>query len=42
LVLKTCGAYVYSISSSFNGFDQPVVLHGEEWMLDVDEFRGIC
>jgi ornithine decarboxylase len=42
LVLKTAGAYVYSISSPFNGFDQPVILHEDEWMLDVNEFRGIC
>lgn len=42
LVLKTAGAYVYSISSPFNGFDQPVVLHEDEWMLHLDEFHGIC
>jgi ornithine decarboxylase len=42
LVLKTAGAYVYSISSPFNGFDQPAILHEDEWMLDIGEFRGIC
>jgi ornithine decarboxylase len=42
VVLKTCGAYVYSVSSPFNGFDQPVVLHEDEWMLRLEDFRGIC
>jgi diaminopimelate decarboxylase len=42
LVLKTAGAYVYSVSSPFNGFPTPEVLHEEEWMLYLDDFRGIC
>ncbi len=42
LVLKTAGAYVYSVSSPFNGFPVPEVLHGEEWMLQPDDFHGIC
>jgi ornithine decarboxylase len=42
LVLKSCGAYVYSVGSPFNGFDQPVVLHEDEWMLRIEDFRGIC
>ena len=42
LVLKTAGAYVHNVSSSFNGFDQPVVLHEDEWMLHLSDFHGIC
>ena len=42
LVLKTAGAYVYSVGSPFNGFPMPEVLHEEEWMLYLDDFRGIC
>lgn len=42
LVLKTAGAYVYSVSSPFNGFPLPEVLHEDEWMLDLDAFHGIC
>ncbi len=42
LILKTTGAYVYSISSPFNGFAQPEVLRDEEWMIRSTDFRGIC
>lgn len=42
LVLKTSGAYVYSVGSPFNGFSAPQVLHEEEWMLRRNDFRGIC
>jgi ornithine decarboxylase len=42
IVLKTTGAYVYSISSPFNGFAQPEVLREEEWMLNISQFKGIC
>jgi diaminopimelate decarboxylase len=42
LILKTTGAYVYSISSPFNGFAQPEVLREEEWMLNINQFKGIC
>jgi ornithine decarboxylase len=42
LVLKTSGAYVYSVSSPFNGFTTPEMLHEEEWMMSIDDFRGIC
>lgn len=42
LILKTSGAYVYSISSPFNGFAQPEVLREEEWMIRTTDFRGIC
>ena len=42
LVLKSSGAYVYSVSSPFNGFAQPEMLHEEEWMMRIDDFRGIC
>lgn len=42
LVLKTAGAYVYSVSSPFNGFAVPEVLHEDEWMLRLSDFRGIC
>jgi ornithine decarboxylase len=42
LVLKTSGAYVYSISSSFNGFATPEVLREDEWMLRISDFKGIC
>jgi ornithine decarboxylase len=42
LVLKTAGAYVYSVGSPFNGFPTPEVLHEEEWMLYLDDFRGMC
>jgi ornithine decarboxylase len=42
VILKTTGAYVYSISSPFNGFAQPEVLRDEEWMIRSTDFRGIC
>jgi ornithine decarboxylase len=42
LILKTTGAYVYSISSPFNGFAMPEVLRDEEWMIHGSDFRGIC
>lgn len=42
LVLKTAGAYVYSISSPFNGFATPEVLREDEWMMRTTDFRGIC
>jgi ornithine decarboxylase len=42
LVLKTAGAYIYSVSSPFNGFNVPEVLHEDEWMMRIDDFRGIC
>jgi diaminopimelate decarboxylase len=42
LVLKTAGAYIYSVSSPFNGFATPEVLHEDEWMMQIDDFRGIC
>ena len=42
LVLKSCGAYVYSVSSPFNGFDQPVVVTEDEWMMNIQQFAGIC
>ncbi|MDW8351200.1 MAG: type III PLP-dependent enzyme [Anaerolineae bacterium] len=42
LVLKTAGAYVYSVSSPFNGFPLPEVILADEWMLNLDEFSGIC
>lgn len=42
LVLKTAGAYVYSVSSPFNGFPVPEVLHEDEWMLRLSDFQGIC
>jgi ornithine decarboxylase len=42
LVFKSCGAYVYSVSSGFNGFDQPVVINEDEWMMSINEFAGIC
>lgn len=42
LVLKSAGAYVYSVSSPFNGFATPEMLHEDEWMMRIDDFRGIC
>lgn len=42
LVLKSAGAYIYSVSSPFNGFATPEVLHEDEWMMRIDDFRGIC
>lgn len=42
LVLKTAGAYIYSVSSPFNGFATPEVLHEDEWMMRIEDFRGIC
>lgn len=42
IVLKTCGAYVYSVSSPFNGFDQPVIVTDDEWLIDIQQFAGIC
>ena len=39
---KTSGAYVFSISSPFNGLTQPEVLREEEWMIRTTDFRGIC
>jgi ornithine decarboxylase len=42
LVLKTAGAYIYSVSSPFNGFNVPEVLHEDEWMMRIDDFHGIC
>jgi diaminopimelate decarboxylase len=42
LILKTSGAYVYSVSSPFNGFATPEVLREDEWMLRISEFHGIC
>jgi ornithine decarboxylase len=42
LVMKTAGAYIYSVSSPFNGFATPEVLHEEEWMMRIEDFRGIC
>ena len=42
LVLKCAGAYVYNVSSPFNGFDVPVVLNEDEWLLKIDQFKGIC
>lgn len=42
LVLKSAGAYIYSVSSPFNGFATPEMLHEDEWMMRIDDFRGIC
>lgn len=42
LVLKSAGAYIYSVSSPFNGFATPEMLHEDEWMMQIDDFRGIC
>ena len=42
LVLKACGAYVYSVGSPFNGFPLPQTIEEGEWMLNLDEFVGIC
>jgi ornithine decarboxylase len=42
LVMKTAGAYIYSVSSPFNGFATPEMLHEDEWMMRIDDFRGIC
>jgi ornithine decarboxylase len=42
LILKNCGAYVYSVGSPFNGFPLPEVYEAAEWTLDMDEFPGIC
>lgn len=42
LVLKSAGAYIYSVSSPFNGFNVPEALHEDEWMMRIDDFRGIC
>jgi len=42
LIFKTSGAYVYSVSSPFNGFATPEVLREDEWMLRISEFHGIC
>jgi len=42
LVLKACGAYVYSVGSPFNGFPLPQTIEESEWMLSLDEFVGIC
>lgn len=42
LVLKSAGAYVYNVSSPFNGFDVPVVLNEDEWLMKIDQFKGVC
>lgn len=42
LLLKMTGAYVYGVSSPFNSFPLPQVLNAAEWMIDLDEFVGIC
>jgi ornithine decarboxylase len=42
IVLKTTGAYVFSISSPFNGFAMPEVLREDEWMMHITDFHGIC
>ncbi len=42
LVLKACGAYVYSVGSPFNGFPVAQTIEEGEWMLNLDEFVGIC
>jgi ornithine decarboxylase len=42
LILKNCGAYVYSVGSPFNGFPLPEGYEAAEWTLDMDEFPGIC
>jgi ornithine decarboxylase len=42
LVLKHCGAYVYNVGSPFNGFPTPTTIEDREWMIDLDEFVGIC
>jgi ornithine decarboxylase len=42
LVLKACGAYVYNVGSPFNGFPIPETVEDSEWMVNLDEFVGIC
>lgn len=42
LVFKSCGAYVYSVSSPFNGFDEPITISEDEWMLKIEDFHGVC
>ena len=42
LVLKACGAYVYNVGSPFNGFPVPETVEDSEWMINLDEFVGIC
>ena len=42
LVLKSTGAYVYNVSSTFNGFPTPAVLNEDEWLMKIDGFRGVC
>lgn len=42
LILKNTGAYVYSVGSPFNGFPLPETLNEDEWMLNLDDFAGIC
>jgi len=42
LVLKHCGAYVYSVGSPFNGFPLPTTVEDSEWMINLDEFVGMC
>lgn len=42
LVLKNTGSYVYSVGAPFNGFPLPQVVDSAEWMVDMDEFPGIC
>ncbi len=42
LLLKMTGSYVYGVGSPFNGFAVPQVLNASEWMMDLDEFAGIC
>lgn len=42
LLLKMCGSYVYGVASPFNSFPIPSVLNAAEWLIDLDEFTGIC
>jgi ornithine decarboxylase len=42
LVLKACGSYVYNVGSPFNGFPIPETVEDSEWMVNLDEFVGIC
>ncbi|HQZ22564.1 MAG TPA: type III PLP-dependent enzyme [Thermoflexales bacterium] len=42
IVLKNTGAYVYSVGSPFNGFALPDMLNADEWMINRDEFPGMC
>ena len=42
LVLKHTGAYVYNVGSPFNGFAPPEAINADEWLINLDEFVGVC